>query len=171
MNIRKCSIEDTDLIISTGKETYFDTFQKMNSRETMAKYLEEAFEKTKIINEIENPDSHFYIVSIKNETAAYLKINYAPAQTDINDPDSLEIERIYVRKFFKGRGIGKELINFSIDKAKETNCSYTWLGVWEKNEAAIAFYKKRGFSVFATHKFKMGDELQSDLLLKKIIQQ
>ena len=169
MNIRKCSIEDTDLIISIGKETYFDTFQKMNSRETMSKYLEEAFDRTKIKNEIANPDSHFFTISIKNETAAYLKINYAAAQTDINDPDSLEIERIYVRNHFKGRGIGKELIKLSIDKAKEKNCSYVWLGVWEKNEAAIAFYKKTGFSVFATHKFKMGDELQSDLLLKKII--
>ena len=99
----------------------------------------------------------------------YLKINDAPAQSDINDPESMEVERIYVRKEHKGKGLGKVLMDYALQQAKEKKKNYVWLGVWEKNVDAIAFYKKMGFRETGRHSFRMGDELQSDLIMKKII--
>lgn len=94
-------------------------------------------------------------------------MNFPPSQTDINDPESLELERIYVRKQFKGRGLGRQLIEKTLILAEEKDCRFVWLGVWERNEAALEFYKKMGFAIFGNHSFRMGEELQNDFVLKK----
>jgi len=98
-----------------------------------------------------------------------MKVNTALAQSDINDPASLELERIYVKKAYKGKSLGRYLINYALQLAITSKKHYVWLGAWEKNEAAIAFYKKMGFEEAGRHSFRMGDELQTDLVMKKVI--
>lgn len=169
MILKKCDLDDLEELAAIGRETYFETFHSMNSPETMSRYLDEAFNPEKLELDLRNESSHFYFLDVESETAAYLKVNFAPAQSDINDPDSIEIERIYVKKEFGSRGIGKFLIQHSIELGRKEGCTYAWLGVWEKNTPAIVFYKKMGFVVFGGHSFQMGDELQSDLILKKDI--
>lgn len=71
--------------------------------------------------------------------------------------DALEVERIYIRRAYQGQGLGKYLIQKSIDIAKEKNKQNMWLGVWEKNESAIRFYKGLGFVLHGAHSFYMGD--------------
>ena len=102
----------------------------------------------------------------KNETVGYLKINFGSAQTDLNDRDAMELERIYVLGKFQGKSIGKKLLTDVIQIAKKKEMNYLWLGVWKKNEKAIEFYKKQGFTTFNSHSFKMGTEIQTDLLMK-----
>ena len=99
----------------------------------------------------------------------YLKLNTKTAQTDQVLDSSLEIERIYLTEEAQGKGIGKLLMDFSIAEAKRRNLLCLWLGVWEKNEKAIAFYKSYGFEVFADHPFKLGDDSQKDLLMKRFV--
>jgi len=77
----------------------------MNTKETMSAYLDEVFNEQKLTAELKNPDSHFNFAQIEDKTAGYLKMNYALSQSDINDPESLEIERIYVDKDFKRQGL------------------------------------------------------------------
>lgn len=99
--------------------------------------------------------------------AGYLRLNESPAQTDINDIQSLEIERIYVAKEFQSKGLGNVLMNQAIDIANMRKKSYVWLGVWEKNDKAILFYKKNGFYEVGTHSFFMGEEEQTDFVMRK----
>ncbi len=167
MNLYKCGPEDLNQVISIGRETYYDTFQAMNSAETMQKYLDESFSRTKMEKELNNPDSSFYFLYDQGSLVGYIKINAAPSQTDINDKDSLELERIYVKNRFKGYGYGRFLIEQTFGIARERGCRYVWLGVWEKNTAAIDFYRKMGFVMVDQHPFRMGDEIQNDFVLKK----
>lgn len=118
---------------------------------------------------METEGSAFYFIYYGNNPAGYLKINYSPAQTDINDPDSLEVERIYVKHEFKKKGLGAGLISHAAELAQESGKRYLWLGVWEKNKEAIAFYLKMGFRKTGVHSFKLGNELQSDIIMKKEI--
>ncbi|GIO37443.1 hypothetical protein J41TS12_23040 [Paenibacillus antibioticophila] len=113
--------------------------------------------------------SSFYFVYAGEEAAGYLKLNReeAQAQSENMGPASLEIERIYVRTGFQGLGFGKTLIQLAIDMAKEEKKEKLWLGVWEKNERAIAFYQKWGFTQAGAHSFYMGDEKQRDYILEK----
>ena len=169
INIRKCSIADLDKLQSIGYETYDETFRSMNIQETMDKYLQESFNKKKLLTELSNKACKFYFLYLENELAGYLKVNDASAQTDINDKNSIELERIYIKKDYKGQGLGKKLMNFVLQLAKEMNKNYVWLGVWGKNVDAISFYTKMGFYESGRHSFRMGDELQNDLIMKKSI--
>ena len=167
--IRKCTVDDLKTLLEISYETFVDAFQSMNVKETMDKYVEEAFNMEKLEEELGNKDSRFFFLYADDELAGYLKINEAPAQTDVNDSHSIEVERIYVKKEFKGKGLGRQLMNYAIQLAKEMKKNYVWLGVWEKNIDAITFYKKLGFYEVGRHPFKMGDELQTDIIMKKVI--
>jgi ribosomal protein S18 acetylase RimI-like enzyme len=95
-----------------------------------------------------------------------LKINRGEAQTEKKEDNSLEIERIYVLEKFQGRRVGQMLFQKAVEIAKLNQKDYIWLGVWEKNEKAIQFYLKNGFEVFDKHIFKLGVDLQTDLLMR-----
>ena len=167
--IRACIESDIEILQRISYETYNETFRKMNTAETMELYLQEAFSNKKLITELSTPESRFYFLYADNNLAGYLKVNEGAAQSDINDLDSLEIERIYVKKSFKRFGVGTYLINYALKLANEAGKRYAWLGVWEKNITAISFYKKMGFTQFGKHSFKMGNELQSDLIMRKML--
>jgi len=165
IRIRFCSENDVIELQKIAYETYDQTFRSMNSAETMEKYLEEAFNTEKLLGELRNIYSEFYFLQVDYSVVGYLKLNESAAQTDINDTEGLEIERIYVRQQFQGKGYGKELMEFALERARSLKKKYAWLGVWEKNESAIAFYKKIGFQQAGKHTFKMGDEKQSDCIM------
>lgn len=169
IKIRKCTLNDLDALQTISYETFVDAFQSMNKKETMDKYVEEAFNREKIREELNNKYSQFFFLYADEELTGYLKINEAPAQTDVNNPDSIEVERIYVKKQFKGKGLGRQLMNYAIQLAKKMKKDFVWLGVWEKNTDGIAFYKRLGFYEDGRHPFKMGDELQSDFIMKKFL--
>ena len=166
MDLYRCNPDDLNDVLSLGRETYYETFHSMNSSETMESYLDEAFSHEKIEAELRAPQSGFYFLYDRDSLVAYMKINRPPAQSDLNDPESLELERIYVKSGYKGSGYGRYLIEKAIAMAQEQGCRYVWLGVWEKNEKAIKFYRRMGFDVFDTHTFRMGDEIQNDFLMK-----
>lgn len=79
----------------------------------------------------------------------------------------MEIERIYVAKEFQGKGLGRRLMTYAISAAMQRKKAYVWLGVWEKNEKALAFYRKNGFYQIGTHTFVMGDDPQTDYIMRK----
>ena len=167
--IRQCLISELDTLHSIGHETFNETYSPMNSSETMDKYLHESLSMEKLAEELSNTYCKFYFIYLNNELVGYLKTNYAPSQSDINDPESVEVERIYVRKEHKGKGLGKVLMEYALQQAKKREKEYVWLGVWEKNVKAIAFYKQMGFKEAGRHSFHIGDEQQTDLIMKKIV--
>jgi len=167
LSIRQCLPSDLHALQAIGRETYNETFGAMNCKETIDKYLEQAFSLDKLAVEFANPACQFFFLYADEQLVGYLKVNEAPAQSDINDASSLEVERIYVRKQHKGKGLGKVLMNHALKLAIQFGKDYVWLGVWEENRAAIEFYKKMGFEEFGQHFFKMGDEHQSDLVMRK----
>ena len=109
-----------------------------------------------------------FVLAVENErSAGYLKLNYAPAQTECQDAASLEIERIYVRRSHLGKGVGAELMRYAVERARRDNLEYVWLGVREHNPRALRFYEKHGFYRFGEHGFLLGDDPQLDYLLRK----
>ena len=132
----------------------------------MKTYLQKQFSDEKLTAELTNKDSEFYFASIENEVIGYLKINFGQSQTELQDEKSLEIERIYVAKEFHGKKVGQLLYEKAIQLAKEKKFEYVWLGVWENNLSAISFYTKNGFIEFDKHIFKLGNDVQTDIMMK-----
>ena len=133
----------------------------------MEAFIATAFTLPSFVQQLSNPDSYFYYAVVDGDTAGYIKLNYNAAQTEFQEADALEVERIYVLQAYQGRQIGKQLIDFAIQTATEKKLSYIWLGVWEHNAGAIRFYQNKGFTIFGSHPFMLGNDQQTDLLMRK----
>lgn len=165
--LKKCTADDLDTLCMFSRKTYEQTFARLNTPENMQAYLNEAFNLEKLHGELSDRNSSFYYLYTDDKLCGYLKLNESPSQTDINDAQSLELERIYVDARFQGKGLGRVLLEHAVKIAQEKNKIYIWLGVWEKNEKALAFYQKNGFYKIGTHPFIMGDDEQIDYVMRK----
>lgn len=166
IKLRKLTLRSLAELKQISQKTYSEAFSWGNSKENMFSYLNSAFNNEKFTSELNEKQSRFYFAKYNNETVGYLKINFGSAQTDLNDDDAMELERIYILREFQRKSIGKKLLTNVIEIAKKKEVNYLWLGVWEKNKKGIEFYKKEGFTTFNSHSFKMGNEIQTDLLMK-----
>jgi ribosomal protein S18 acetylase RimI-like enzyme len=149
-----------------SKETFVEAFSNQNTEENMQKYLEENLSIQQLTNELLNSESSFYFARMDEKIIGYLKVNFGKAQTDFKEDDSIEIERVYVMVEFHGKEVGKKLLDKAIEISREQNAKSVWLGVWEKNYKAIRFYHKNGFVEFGKHPFILGDDIQTDILMK-----
>ena len=132
----------------------------------MAKYLDERFSIAKLTAELSDDHTEFYFATLHDQVIAYLKLNFGPSQTELQDDKALEIERIYVLRAFQGKKVGQLLCDKAIQIAVQKCANYIWLGVWEKNHRALNFYRKNGFIAFDSHIFILGHSEQTDLLMK-----
>jgi ribosomal protein S18 acetylase RimI-like enzyme len=166
VEIRKASLSDLESIQKIASQTFRETFALVNTPENIINYLAESFNTTQLTTELTNLESFFYVATLDEKTIGYLKINFGKAQTEIIDKQALEVQRIYVLQEFHGKKVGQLFINEVLNIAKFNAVSFIWLGVWEENHRALGFYRKNGFSVFDKHVFSMGDDKQTDLLMK-----
>lgn len=166
MIIRKGTIQDVEKLKEIGKLTFTETFSSDNSQENMNAYLDRAFSTEKLKAELNDQNAEFYFVELDQKTIGYLKVNTGTSQTEKKLKNALEIERIYVLKEFHGKKVGQILYEKALELAKMKGVETVWLGVWEQNLKAIRFYTKNGFVAFDKHLFKLGNDQQTDLLMK-----
>ena len=164
--IRKANFADLNSLVEMARIAFFQAFTEGNKIENVNTYLEEAFTEEQFAEEMENPASVFFLLIVDGVLAGYAKVNFVPAQTDLHDNSSLEVARLYLLEKYIGSGLGKILLDHTINFAKLNRKKYLWLGVWEKNNRAIKFYEKNGLSIFSSHPFPFGDEVQTDFLMR-----
>lgn len=170
LEIKKVRLNDVAALQRIGIQTFRETFLASNSEENMTKYLEEGFGIDHLTKQVSDTASQFYFALLDGEVIGYLKLNRGQSQTDLKNEKSLEIERIYVLGAYHGKKIGQLLYDKAVEIAKELQVDYVWLGVWEHNPRAIRFYQKNGFVEFARHMFKLGEEEQTDIMMKRILE-
>jgi len=166
ITIRKATISDLEIIQEISKQTFIETFADVNTPENMENYVRENFNSAQVASEINNPKSEFYLAILDNETIGYLKLNFGNAQNEMFNKQALEIHRIYVLKAFLGKKIGQLLLDEVIKIGHQSGVDYLWLGVWEENHRALQFYSKNGFIEFNKHIFTLGNDIQTDLLMR-----
>lgn len=166
VNIQQISIKDVSALQYIGRATFIETFTESNTKENLEAYLTDKFNTNTLLQELKNPHSQFYLAYHNNICIGYLKINLNQAQTEYQHKHSLEIERIYVLKNYFGKSVGQLLFEKARQIALDNMCDFLWLGVWEKNPRAISFYTKNKLVAFDKHLFKLGDDLQTDIIMK-----
>lgn len=167
LQIQRVQLDQLQALRSISINTFVEAFKVDNTEQNMQQYLSEGLSDAKLCEELMNEHSAFYFAFQDDEIVGYLKINLADAQSDIRDAESMEIERIYVLQSHHGKYVGQALLDFALNYANEKKLHYVWLGVWERNLRAIRFYEKNGFEVFGNHAFKLGDDEQTDVLMKR----
>jgi ribosomal protein S18 acetylase RimI-like enzyme len=159
-------VNDMEALQKISRDTFAQTFTEHNNPEDMEAYLNKSFAAEKLLGELNNPNSEFYFALDGMTVIGYLKVNTGNAQTEQKDINAFEIERIYVDAAFLGKKVGQMLFNKAIEIAQSKKAAYVWLGVWEENHKALAFYKKNGFVPFDKHIFKLGNDEQTDIMMK-----
>lgn len=169
ITIRKASLADVDTIVHLGRETFIEAFAKDNTEADLNKYLQKYHNAEKITSEINTTNSTFFIAQDGDLPVGFMKLNTGDAQTEPLGDEHIEIERIYVKASHYGKKIGQLMMDKAILVAHQKDKKIIWLGVWEKNQRAIRFYEKNGFSAFGTHPFMVGDDLQTDVLMRRTL--
>ena len=164
--IKKIGLEQLVPLQDIGRKTFYDTFFESDSEESMKAYLDTSFSTEKLTAELENRNSEFYFATQNEIVIGYLKVNFGSAQTELQDANAVEIERIYVLQDYHGKQVGQLLFEKAMAIAKNNHCNYIWLGVWEENHRALQFYTKNGFVAFDKHIFVLGEEEQTDIMMK-----
>jgi diamine N-acetyltransferase len=167
ISIRSCTLHDAEAIVSLGIRTFRDTFDEMNTPENMMLYLNKTFTLKRIKEEIQEPGSIFFIAEKDGEAIGYARLRIGSEKPEGIEANALEIERLYADKKYIGKRVGYMLMNSCLHYAADHNFDAIWLGVWEHNARAIAFYEKWGFEKFGLHVFMLGNDAQTDLLMKK----
>lgn len=166
MNIRYGTTDDARMLSELGARTFYDTFAKDNKPENIEAYLKASFSPEIQFKELSERDNIFLIVEADNMPIGYAQLIINNADEAIHRTRPLEIRRIYASQEYLGKGVGKELMHGTIREARQQECDCVWLGVWEKNQRAIDFYKKWGFREVGTHPFSVGGDPQNDYVME-----
>jgi diamine N-acetyltransferase len=169
ITVRYAAAEDAALLAELGVRTFYDTFAKYNTPENMSTYLGLSFGVKLQTEELADPAVRYLIAESDGKAIGYSKLKFGSTAEGITDPYPVELERLYSLQDWIGAGVGNALMQASLDVAAELSANVIWLGVWEKNPRAIAFYRKWGFEEFGTHDFLLGNDVQTDLLMWRAV--
>lgn len=163
---KKVGLSQLDILTKISRSTFIDAFKNANHPEDFKRYIDEAFSEKQIESEILNPNSEFYFVYREDTLVSYFKLNEKEAQAEPFGKEALELSRIYILKPFQGQHLGTQILERIINIAKEKNKTWLWLGVWRHNPRAVQFYERHGFIKFDTHSFYIGNDKQTDWLMR-----
>ena len=167
--IRCARIEDADLLAELGAQTFAETFSEDNTPEDMTAYLAASFSLEKLTAELTDPLSIFFIAEVDGQAAGYAKLHPGKASDGVEGQEPVELVRLYVSRKWLGRGVGQALMRRCIDAARGKGFQTIWLGVWERNSRALAFYRKWNFREVGDHIFQLGSDPQRDILMQRAI--
>ncbi len=194
--IIQCSEEQLEELVQIAEKTFRDAFEAFNNPQDFQDYAEKAFHSNQILRELRQAGSSFYFLYDQGELVGYFKTNEYQAQTDIQDPEALELERIYVLPEHQGKGVryvprlqpgdqspigdlddqdryqshrqqhSQYMLNAVKKQALEMGKRYLWLGVWKENRDAVRFYESFGYRIFGEHPYYVGQDRQMDWLMR-----
>ncbi len=167
VTIRLATLNDAELIADLSCKTFYETFATHNTKENMDKFMKEQFTKKELMKEVGAPGNIFFLAMDGGTPVGYARMRESKNPESLGEVNAIEIARIYALNKVIGTGVGKFLMETCITKAREMKKEIIWLGVWEKNTRAISFYTKWRFKKFAEHPFILGDDIQTDWLMKK----
>lgn len=170
LTIRLAASGDAEKIADFSRRTFYETFAPYNSKGDMRRFMEEQFSQQLLIEEVGSKDNIFFIAFDQEENiAGYVRLRENNNPPELHAANAIEIARIYAAKHLIGKGVGRLLMQKSIDTAIQKKINTLWLGVWERNQKAIDFYRQWGFEKFGTHLFVLGNDAQTDWLMKKTL--
>ena len=167
IHIREATPADVSKLAAIGRMTFVETFADTNTKEDMTRYVQKSFNREQVKSEVLDKRNTFLMAYDRDTLAGYAKLRTGDEPPELQGKKSIEIQRIYVRKSFIGKKIGKHLMEYCLKISKDKEYEMVWLGVWEYNPRAIRFYESWGFEQFSKHSFLLGFDEQTDVLMKR----
>lgn len=167
VEVRFAVAADASLLASLGAETFAETYAADNTPEDLQEYLARHFAPEIQARELSEPGTRFLIAEVGGESAGFARLRDGPPPAAHGAAHPVEIVQFYARARWIGRGVGGALMDRCLAVAREGGSDLVWLGVWERNARARAFYAKWGFREIGTKTFTVGSDVQDDLVLAR----
>lgn len=166
ISVLEATVKDAEVISKLSTETFVETYSWYNTPENMKEYTQKYFSVEQTKKDFSEPNTCFFTAYAEHELIGYAKLRVFEHSEELKGKRHIEIERIYVQKKHQDKKVGFAIIKKCIEFAKAKNYEIIWLGVWEQNHKALAFYTKVGFEKFGLHTFQLGNDAQKDYLMK-----
>ena len=169
VDIRIATPADAGALTALAERTFRDTFAGDNTARDMEAYVAESFSLDRIRAELAEAANTFLLAFVggRDPPAGYAKLRTGTTEPCVTGPSPVELQRIYVDRNAIGHGVGAALVRASLEAAREARHRTVWLGVWERNVRAIAFYERWGFATVGEHLFRLGSNDQRDLIMAR----
>ncbi|HPH45530.1 MAG TPA: GNAT family N-acetyltransferase [Chryseolinea sp.] len=167
ITVRAVTEKDLHTLREVAIQSFRDLLEKSNTEEDMKLYIDKNLTYEQLKKEFHEKETVFFLLYDGEKAMAYLKLRVGHEPEELAGTNSIEIERLYCIQEYVGKHIGKILMQISLDYAKEHGYEIIWLGVWEHNPRAYAFYQKWGFEKFGSHVFMLGTDAQTDWMMKR----
>lgn len=167
--IRRATTDDAAMLAELAARTFHDAFAADNKAEDMDAYMSVAFTPAQLAAELAETGNAFFVAEIDAVPVGYAQLRAGDAPECVGGPEPVELSRLYVSREWHGRGIAQALVDALVEEARALKRRTLWLGVWEHNPRAQAFYRKWGFSVVGSHVFVLGSDPQTDLLMERAL--
>jgi GNAT superfamily N-acetyltransferase len=167
MTIRLGTAADAALLAALARDTFFDTFASTNDESDMALHLERTYGVAQQTAELTDPSITTLLVDEGGSAAAYAQLRAGHVPDCVPGTAPIELWRFYVQRGWHGRGIAQALMARVVAEAADRGAKTLWLGVWEHNHRARAFYGKCGFTDVGEHVFLFGTDPQTDRVMAR----
>ena len=167
--IRPAGVADARWLAELAERTFRETYTAHNTPENMERYVAEHFAPALQAAELADPRYITLVAEVDGRAAGYTQLGRGAAPACVVGPHPIEMIRFYVDRPWHGQGLAQELMHAAAQHAHAAGARTLWLGVWEQNPRAIAFYRKCGFAEVGTHTFVLGTDHQRDLVLARPI--
>ena len=165
MTIRRGEQRDAAVLADLARSTFYDTFAESNDPADMALHLKKAYGVVQQTTELQDPGITTLLVEHDGAAIAYAQLREHHIPECVTGPVPLELWRFYVHRDWHGRGVAHQLMNRVKAEARQRGARTLWLGVWERNDRARAFYAKCGFADAGEHIFLFGTDPQTDRVM------
>ena len=169
LTIRRGTVDDAAMLSELGARTFAETFAADNTPEDLAAYMATSFNVAQQTAELNDPAATFLIAELDGHAAGYAKLHDGEPEQGVEGAKPVELVRLYVSREWLGRGVGEQLMRACLDQARQAGHETIWLGVWERNARAQAFYRKWNFRPVGEHEFRLGADLQRDILMERAL--
>src|SRR2546421_3257291 len=167
--IRRAKADDAVLLTELGARTFAETFAPDNSPEDIAAYIGASFTIAQQTTELADPASTFLIAEVGGVATGYAQLHAGEPVEGIEGVKHVELVRLYVAREWLGRGVGEALMRACVEEARQAGHKTIWLGVWERNGRAQAFYRRWNFRAVGEHVFQLGSDPQRDILMERAL--
>ncbi len=165
MTIRRAAAADAPGLAALARQTFFDAFASTNDAADMAIHLERAYGVPQQTTELTSPGIITLLVEEGGQAVAYAQLRTGHVPDCVRGERPIELWRFYVTREWHGRGIAQALMDRATAEARAAGAGTVWLGVWERNPRALAFYGKCGFVDVGEHVFLFGTDPQTDRVM------
>jgi ribosomal protein S18 acetylase RimI-like enzyme len=166
LTFRDARENDAADLAEIGRDTFVETFGHLYPPTDLKTFLDETYTLDTMRADLRDPQVEVRIAFAGRRLVAYCKIGPVKLPVDTAGRKALELHRVYVYQARQGVGVGRILLTWAIERARRRGAQDLYLGVWESNERAIALYESRGFKKAGGYKFRVGDTLDNEIIMR-----